>query len=345
MFVSTEDIEKSLAASGIKDDDAARLTALARPLVWLRTRQSGADADIKSGTTKIGGDPDLPAGMDWPMRPAFTDAEKRTENYAKDASRADSYLWATRAQREEMREDAKQMGGIVKRPFPLAFVAQLNLADIWSAGPVDPDLPRQGMLSIFYDTLEQPWGFQVSDHAGARIVFNDTTTPESLDRKPPPVELTTVQRYPQIKPLACDRRAALAPVPWELAAFERLGLGDDVNDGYRDWIQKHAPATSDGEDWGCHRVSGWPTPVQGDMQTQAALISRGHYLGNSEGYLAGKAKGDDRDATDWVLIAQIGSDGKADIMWGDVGQLYVWIRRDSLKARRFENALIFQQSY
>lgn len=345
MFTSAEDIETSLTAAGFAGRDRDQLVDLARPLVWLRTREAARGDVQQLASTRIGGDPDLPAGLEWPRRPAYPDAGKRKSLYDQQAGMSRTMSWATAAQRAAIREEAMAMAAIVARPLPLAFIAQINLADVWSAGPIDPDIPRAGLLSIFYDTIEQPWGFQVSDLVGARVVFTPDLGSPGFERRAVPDELKSAVRFEPIKRLRCDLRAAVAPVPWELATFTRLGLSDEKVSVYRDWMQEKSEASSDGEDWGCHRVSGWPTPVQGDMQTQAALISRGYYLGDGDGYRRGKANGDDRDAADWVLIAQIGSDGKGGYMWGDVGQIYLWIRRDDLKARRFDKALLFQQSY
>ncbi len=345
-FTSSEDLARSLATKGIDKAMCEKLAGLAKPMVWLRTRPSADEGDISVGATKIGGRPDLPTGMAWPSRPAYPDGDARKKEFAAQVSQIDTYTWASRAQREEMRTEAKAMASMVERAFPLSFIAQINLADVRSAGPVDPDLPDTGLISIFYDTLIQPWGFQVSDHVGTKILYHPGNAgAQSLARSSPPAELTQVPGYTALPPAACQHRAAIAPLHWMLASFERLDLPQNVSTAYRDWNDQHNASSSDGDDWRCHRVSGWPTPVQGDMQTEAALIAKGYYLGDSVGYRAGKAKGDDAEAVDWVLIAQIGSDEEAGLMWGDVGQLYVWIHRRDLKARRFEKALLFQQCY
>ncbi len=36
---------------------------------------------------------------------------------------------------------------------------------------------------------------------------------------------------------------------------------------------------------------------------------------------------------------QIDSDDRNGMLWGDSGMLYVWIRRDDLRTRRFDRAL------
>lgn len=48
-------------------------------------------------------------------------------------------------------------------------------------------------------------------------------------------------------------------------------------------------------------------------------------------------------ASEWRLLLQIDSDDNAGMMWGDVGRLYVWIRRDDLKRRDFSRAWVVLQ--
>ena len=46
---------------------------------------------------------------------------------------------------------------------------------------------------------------------------------------------------------------------------------------------------------------------------------------------------------DWRLLMQIDTDDDADMMWGDAGMIYFWIRDQDLRARRFDKTwMIFQ---
>ena len=148
-FTTFEEIAKSLAAAGFMSSDRDRLVAQARPTMWLRTRPDVLDGNIAIGATKIGGDPDLPKGAAWPMRLAYPDKETRKQEFALEALRIDKYTWMSRARQEVMRANAEAMAAIVARPFPLSFIAQINLADVCSAGLVDADLPKTGLISIF----------------------------------------------------------------------------------------------------------------------------------------------------------------------------------------------------
>jgi uncharacterized protein YwqG len=71
-------------------------------------------------------------------------------------------------------------------------------------------------------------------------------------------------------------------------------------------------------------VGGWPNLVQGDFRGECAHVAGGH-------------------AQDWMLLLQLGGDGG--LMWGDAGHLYVSIRRDDLRARRFDRAHFTLQSH
>jgi len=82
------------------------------------------------------------------------------------------------------------------------------------------------------------------------------------------------------------------------------------------------------------------------MQTECALVHAGHYCGNGDAYHDPTLAAVRATATDWLLLVQIGTDAsKGSMMWGDSGQLYVRIRRDDLRARRFEKASLIQQCH
>jgi uncharacterized protein YwqG len=47
----------------------------------------------------------------------------------------------------------------------------------------------------------------------------------------------------------------------------------------------------------------------------------------------------------WLLLLQLDSDDPIDVMWGDGGMLYFWIRRDDLANRRFDKTWMTLQCY
>lgn len=88
---------------------------------------------------------------------------------------------------------------------------------------------------------------------------------------------------------------------------------------------------------------GWPDLVQNPMQLECQLTSSGIYTGNPAGYRHPRAAELAPGAADWLLLLQLDSDDEIGWMWGDVGTIYYWIRRQDLAAARFDQVwMIFQ---
>jgi uncharacterized protein YwqG len=99
--------------------------------------QPTPDAEIAVGSSKIGGDPDLAAGVEWPF-------------------------W--------LGPD----GGKTRRP--LRFFAQLNLEHAWSAAPGELGLPSTGLLSFFADFTDDGitgiLGLYDDEQEGCRVLYS-----------------------------------------------------------------------------------------------------------------------------------------------------------------------------
>ena len=79
------------------------------------------------------------------------------------------------------------------------------------------------------------------------------------------------------------------------------------------------------------------------MQTECQFVTNGIYMGDDPGdnpRLARLRRG----AADWQLLLQVDSDPTTGMTWGDNGQLYFWIRRQDLAARKFDQAWLICQS-
>jgi uncharacterized protein YwqG len=80
-----------------------------------------------------------------------------------------------------------------------------------------------------------------------------------------------------------------------------------------------------------HQVGGYARPIQGPVEYEVALAALG-------GKIARKDPSLEREARSWRLLAQIDSDERATMMWGDVGMLYWMMRPSDLLARSFNAA-------
>ena len=79
------------------------------------------------------------------------------------------------------------------------------------------------------------------------------------------------------------------------------------------------------------------------MSLECQLVSNGVYCGGPEGYQDPRVPMLESGAKDWMLLLQVDTDDKAQMIWGDVGTLYYWIRRQDLENRDFDKVwMIFQ---
>jgi uncharacterized protein YwqG len=365
VFGTSAEIESSLKTAGVRAVDAKALAARAKPYVWLFTALVDDEAEIPLGATKIGGSPDLSVTMTWPWRPPYPDHEQRIAEIRAHADNMNGEdLAAIQAETlEEFRKllppdqfeglpeafakvDLSQfnLDGIAEgtqrtsEPAPLAFIAQVDLVEVWRAGPVDPDIPREGRLLLFYDIDQRPGGYKPTDTTGARLIY-DLTSAEGLRRVEPPSELAELIEEATLPAQSCVLIGAISPPFYGSPDWDACSLREMSDETVRNWW---SDITADGHD---HRIGGHPLQIQGDMQTTCALVSNGLDLGDGTAWKSKAAQRLKPDAVNWVLLMQIASDEEADMMWGDVGNLYVWIHRDALRARRFEEARVILQCY
>ena len=94
-----------------------------------------------------------------------------------------------------------------------------------------------------------------------------------------------------------------------------------------------------------HQLLGYSGNIQGEMELECQLVTNGVYTGDREGYQNPRVQTLREGAKDWMLLLQVDSDDEPGMMWGDLGRLYFWIRRQDLKARNFDNTWCILQCY
>ncbi len=248
------------------------------------------DLDVSCGSSKLGGEPDLPADFVWPLR----------------------------------------------NGQPLSFIAQINLAEI----PEIPGgkLPRKGLLSFFYD--DRVWGFDPKDRDGFKVSCFSQETAQLKRAKTPVVEIKKklfgifpqISRKPNIYQSCKLVPRVVATLPDEI---DETSLPEDVMDDYYEMLE---------EIGGHHRLLGHSEPVQGVMPIECELVTNGIYCGDSSGYK--KAIQFEESAKQWQLLLQIDSETEhSDMMWGDAGRLYLWIKENDLAAGNFQKCWLISQCY
>lgn len=217
---------------------------------------------------------------------------------------------------------------------PLSFVGQLNLAEVASF-PCCAELPSCGLISCFYDSEQQVWGFDPADKGGFVVLYEPE--PRALVRTDFPEALDV--RFESCR-LSFSAKSTLPD--WESPHFDELNLSDDQRDA---WFEVLEELDDEDGSLGGHQVLGHPAQVQGDMATECQLVTNGLYCGDESGYKDSRAESLQPGWRDWRLLLQIDTDDNAGMMWGDVGRLYFWMRQRDLQAARFEEAWCILQCH
>ena len=216
-----------------------------------------------------------------------------------------------------------------KNGNPLAFLASIHLQSLQEVLEL-PWLPAHGRLLFFYDVDNQPWGFDPKDRdSWAVIHVNDGRT----QVQPPGAIAALPQRF-------ISYREIESYPSWERPEVSALHLSDAEVDMLSDLCDASYGSEAP------HQIGGFPNPLQGDeMELECQLVSHGIYCGDSSGRSDPKREGLLSGAASWKLLLQFSSDSELDVMWGDMGRLYFWIREEDARAGRFEGVWVVIQCF
>jgi uncharacterized protein YwqG len=245
---------------------------------------------------------------------------------------------------------ASKLGGVPDLPpdaqwptwrgMPLAFVAQINLAEI----PVlhEPDsLPSSGLLSFFYhpDQMAVP-AYDPASRGGWRVFYYEGQVSQ-LQRRPIPSMLLDMQPpllYGHFPTCALTYVVTTTyPHPLSLP-IQKLHLSQIEVEAY--WEALDTLQQEDHEPW--HRLLGHADNLQGDMEITSQLASHGITFGYGlpEGQKAGQLLS---GASGWQLLLQFDTDPVAEMCWGIEGRCYYWIQTAALQKRHFGDVWCIHQ--
>lgn len=300
-----------LEANGASPDIARIWAGHIRPYLEFDHELPSAKDLTRTGATKLGGIPDGPEGAQWPVRGAYAYKEEGND-------------W--------------RLGGW-RSPRPLAFLAQVNLADMTAAGGCGLPLPEAGLLQVFYDTEVQPWGFDPSDRPGFRMIY-----------VPPDARLTRMVEPESDWPLHGPVAPAHLSRGFGLPGWEWMELHlSDTHGWDRDRIRNEMDQIAEKILFATTRsgrlLGGWPDLVQGPIEEQCELVSNGIYCGDSSGYESEAAQALKPNARLWRQVVQLPDDEDLEWQWGMGGTIYAMARDQDIAARAFERAhLVLQTS-
>ncbi len=188
----------------------------------------------------------------------------------------------------------------------LTFLLQIRLTDLAKFGAAEP-LPREGLLSFFYEIEEQYWGGELAHKGGWRVAYWPSDVP--LFRHQPPI-----QSLPSGRIRVFER---LSLPDTDEPYFESLELSDLEQDAYYELVDTLFPGEVQ------HQILGHPSSVQS------------HVLWEYRQHIDSR--------TPRRLLLQLDSDETIDGMWGDAGMLYFLVSDDELRRKSFEDVWMIMQ--
>ena len=213
----------------------------------------------------------------------------------------------------------------------LSFLMQLKFSEINSENAL-PHIPASGLMYVFYDQEQSTWGHEPADKGSWKNLFFQETDKLKTRRYPKDIKVrhkvcNLVSKIIKTIPDIGDER------------IEALKLSDKQDSWYYDYQQ------SVYNEQPFHQIGGYPYALQGaDMYLDCEIVSKGFCEDTAE-YAKERYKIIEENKSDWILLLQIDSDENYDMMWGDSGMLYFWIKKQDLEAKNFENVWMILQCY
>ena len=230
--------------------------------------------------------------------------------------------------------------------LPLSFLAQINLEEVSSLDK-DKLLPDKGMLYFFYELETQEWGYKPQSKGCAKVFYFEDTSNFSLidfpkdmgdDYKIPEFKVNfksniSLPSYEDFFNLVEDKEELEDITEDEFYDIYHSAY-DELSKKYLVPIEKYT------------KLLAYPDVIQNSMEEECEAVSRGINMGGI-GYLYLKKyhNGIKKASKDWILLFQMDTVESDDyeLMFGDCGHIYFWIRKQDLANKNFENIWLILQ--
>lgn len=232
--------------------------------------------------------------------------------------------------------------------LPLSFLAQINLEEVKSLNK-DNLLPDKGMLYFFYELETQEWGYSPQDKGCAKVFyFEDTSNFELIDF---PEDMEDYYKIPEFK---VNFKSNISLPSYE--DFDNLNEDEKILEKYKthknfkDFEDKLFDEYSEIYDEYMESIEshtkllGYPDIIQNSMEEECAAVTRGFNMGGID--YPKKYKEEIKKASkDWILLFQMDTVESDDyeLIFGDCGHIYFWIKKDDLANKNFDNVWLILQ--
>ncbi len=222
---------------------------------------------------------------------------------------------------------------------PLSFLAQFRCADLVQYDTASL-LPKTGILSFFYETLSMEWGYAPNEKGCSCVYW---FSEQDLEQAQFPKDLEQCCQFPA---LAIQFENEI-----NFPVIEDLYLKTDMQyiswDEYVLYCEKMGNVSQNQNQ--VSKLLGWADVIQNNMTTACTLVTKGYDVGC--GYKdipkAEIQKANETSLDQWQLLFQLDTvtDDAFELMFGDCGRIYYYIKTEDLKQKRFENHWLILQCY
>ena len=209
--------------------------------------------------------------------------------------------------------------------IPLAFIGQINFAET-KIFDKENLLPTTGIASFFYSATQEAWGFDPKDSDKFRVLFFDTSD-KTLCRHEQPENIPDEGIFESCE-LTFNEAVSLPSCENE---FIKEILSYEEYDAFNETFNPGRQT----------KLLGYADVVQDEMEAECAQMT--NVLYSDTEYSDPNRDVIKKKKDQWRLLFQVDSEDKANMMWGDLGRLYYWIKERDLKERRFDKTWIILQ--
>ena len=225
--------------------------------------------------------------------------------------------------------------------LPLSFLAQINLKEVNS---LDKDrlLPSKGMLYFFYELETEEWGYKPQSKGCAKVFYYEDISNFSLIDFPENME--DDYKIPEFK---VNFKSNIS-----LPSYEDFYLFLKEHDTFKeqdisfsDFIPLYDELFIPDNNY--TKLLGYPEVIQNPMEEECEAVTRGFDMGGVESYPKQYQKEIKSASKDWILLFQMDTVETDDyeLMFGDSGHIYFWIKKEDLKNKNFEDIWLILQCY
>ena len=231
--------------------------------------------------------------------------------------------------------------------LPLSFLAQISLEEV-SLLDKDKLLPSTGMLYFFYELETQEWGYSPQNKGCAKVFyFEDSSNFELIDF---PKNMEDDYKIPEFKINFKSNISLpsyedffnLVEDKEELKDITENEFYDIYHSAYDELSKKYLVPIEK-----YIKLLAYPDVIQNSMEEECEAVTRGFDMGDVESYPKKYQKEIRSASKDWILLFQMDTVETSDyeLMFGDCGHIYFWIKKEDLANKNFENIWLILQCY